>query len=103
MRSQAKSADVWPQERQGYHETVTPAYAALPKSTSARYPTSVKTEERIGSLVAGVGIIMIAQTVTHNFAGITRIGILSPGPLEVCAIGILIWLHGKWRRAARRF
>jgi hypothetical protein len=27
--------------------------------------------------------------------------IMPPGPVEVCALGILAWLHAKWRRATR--
>ncbi|MBV9436173.1 MAG: hypothetical protein JOZ44_08975 [Acidobacteria bacterium] len=100
MNSRANHVDLWPKEREGYEETIVPAYAPAPKG-SVRYPTSVRTEERIGSVIAGVGVIFMVKSVTHNLAGITHMGILPPGPLETCAIGVLIWLHGKWRRATK--
>ena len=53
-------------------------------------------EGRIGSLIAGGGIIWIAQAATQNFTSFTNL-LLPPGPLEACAVGILIWLHSKWR------
>jgi hypothetical protein len=37
----------------------------------------------------------VAHDIVQGFTAIY----LKSGPLEVCAIGILIWLHGKWRRA----
>jgi hypothetical protein len=95
-------SDVWPQEREGYSENVTPAYAPVAKPTYQRsYPASVRTEERIGSIIAGIGMILVAQSVTKDLPGVLRLGIMHPGPLETCAIGILIWLHAKWRRASR--
>jgi hypothetical protein len=60
----------------------------------------IKTEERIGSLIAAGGLIWFAQVLTidiHDMFSLTR----TPGPLEVCAIGILIWLHAKWRRSVK--
>lgn len=62
----------------------------------------IRTEERLGSLMAAAGIIWAVYVVTHNFAGTWDLQILMPGPLPVCAIGILIWLHAKWRRSATR-
>ena len=59
-------------------------------------------EEQIGPIVAagGVGWAVYHGTyVAHDIVqGFTAI-YLKSGPLEICAIGILIWLHGKWRRA----
>jgi hypothetical protein len=58
----------------------------------------IKTEERLGSLVASAGLIWGTQVLTaniHDLDSLTR----TPGPLEVCALGILIWLHAKWRRS----
>jgi hypothetical protein len=60
----------------------------------------IKTEERIGSLIASGGLIWCTQVLTvdiHDLDSLMR----TPGPLEVCAIGILIWLHAKWRRSVQ--
>jgi len=53
-------------------------------------------ESRIGSLVAAGGIVWTANIATQKFTSLSNIT-LPTGPLEVCAIGILIWLHAKWR------
>jgi len=59
-------------------------------------------EEQIGPLIsaAGVGWAVYHGTyVAHNIVqGFTAV-YLKSGPLEICAIGILVWLHGKWRRS----
>ncbi|HEX9255203.1 MAG TPA: hypothetical protein VF938_06645 [Candidatus Angelobacter sp.] len=60
----------------------------------------VRTEERIGSLIAATGIIWAINTMTHGFAGLAYVN-LPVGPREVAAIGILIWIHAKWRRSVR--
>jgi hypothetical protein len=58
-------------------------------------------EENIGCIIAagGVGWAVYHGTYqAHDIVqGFTAI-YLKSGPLEVCAIGILIWLHGKWRK-----
>jgi hypothetical protein len=59
-------------------------------------------EEQLGPIIASVGVgwaVYHGTYVAHDIVqGFTAI-YLKSGPLEVCAIGILIWLHGKWRRA----
>jgi hypothetical protein len=60
------------------------------------------TQEQIGPIIASVGVgwaVYHGTYVAHDIAqGFTAI-YLKSGPLEICAIGILVWLHGKWRRA----
>jgi len=58
-------------------------------------------EVRIGSLIAAAGLIWAAKIVTDNFTGIDAFSFarLPRGPLELCAIGILIWLHAQWRKS----
>ncbi len=58
-------------------------------------------EVRIGSLVAAGGLIWAVKVATSNFTGADAFSFarLPRGPLEICAIGILIWLHAKWRRS----
>ena len=53
-------------------------------------------EARLGSLVAAGGVVWTANVATKNFTNFENI-VLPNGPLELCAIGILIWLHAKWR------
>lgn len=60
-------------------------------------------EIRLGSLVAAAGLIWTAKLATANFTGVTALSFtnLPRGPLEVCAIGILIWLHALWRKSVQ--
>lgn len=65
-------------------------------------PVKAYIEEQVGPLIsaAGVGWAVYHGTyVAHDIAqGFTAV-YLKSGPLEVAAIGILVWLHGKYRRA----
>ena len=60
---------------------------------------SIRGEESLGSLIAAGGIIWSVQEATKGLAELWQLKLLPPGPLEVCALGILIWLHAKWRRS----
>jgi len=98
-----RHADHWGAEREGYHQPK-PVVAYTPVKSqggSVLKKRWLRAEERLGSLIAGGGLIWTAQALTSGYVGIERIGILPPGPLEVCAIGILVWLHAKWRRSTR--
>ena len=57
-------------------------------------------EAQFGSVVAAGGVIWAVAIASKQFAAS---GIVLPsGPLEVCGVGILIWLHAKWRGSVRR-
>ncbi len=60
----------------------------------------IRTEERIGSIVAATGIIWAINAMTQGFTGFAYVN-LPVGPREVAAIGVLIWIHAKWRRSVR--
>lgn len=60
---------------------------------------SIRKEERFGSLLAAAGTIWATHVATRDYASLWQFEILRPGPLEVCALGILVWLHAKWRRS----
>ena len=62
---------------------------------------SISTEERFGSLIAAGGIIWGVYVATQNFAGVWSFDLVRQGPMEVAALGILIWLHAKWRRSTK--
>jgi hypothetical protein len=61
----------------------------------------IHNEERVGSVIAGLGLIWTAAAVTMGLTDIWQFRLLPPGPLEICAIGILVWLHAKYRRSLR--
>ena len=58
---------------------------------------STRWEARLGSIVAAGGVIWTAQVATDHFTSLANLFPLPPGPMEVCAIGVLVWLHAKWR------
>jgi hypothetical protein len=92
--------------REGYVDSpLTATYVSAPKTASKsdgqRHRFSVLGEERLGSLIAATGAIWVTYVATVDYAALWRFQILPPGPLEVCALGILTWLHAKWRRSAR--
>lgn len=63
--------------------------------------------ERLGSLMAGGGLIWAARVGTKDmdfnnmdvWQNTFRKVMLQTGPLEVCAAGIIVWLIAKWRRS----
>ena len=71
------------------------------KSSAQNTFLTIQREERFGSLVAAGGIIWGVYIATQDYASLWRFDLLSPGPLEVCALGILAWLHAKWRRSLK--
>ena len=85
-------------EREGYRGR---HGAALARSRSVTPFLRIQTEERLGSLIAASGVVWGVHEATKGLADIWRFTISPPGPLEVCAIGILIWLHAKWRRPVK--
>ena len=99
----AQRIDQWPHERLGYeHERPTPAYAGggVGSGTTTIRLHRAWVEERVGSLIGAAGLLWGAQVVSH--LGFRSDALLqTPGPLEVAAVGILIWLHAKWLRSTR--
>jgi hypothetical protein len=93
-------------EREGYLASPPPpTYAPVSKATSKpagrRYLFGIRGEERIGGLLAGAGAIWATYVATVDYASLWKMQILPPGPVEICALGILVWLHAKWRRSTR--
>lgn len=61
----------------------------------------IKNEERLGSLVAAGGIIWGVRVATQHMSTLWNFSISQPGPVEICGLGILLWLHAKWRRSIK--
>jgi hypothetical protein len=55
-------------------------------------------EEQIASLLSGGGLIFAVYVGTRHLTSIQNF-LLPLGPLEICAVGVVMWLHAKWRRA----
>ena len=58
----------------------------------------IRLEEQFASLLSGGGLIFAAYVGTQHLSSIQNF-LLPLGPLEICAGGVLLWLHAKWRRA----
>ena len=71
------------------------------KSSGEGNLLGVRAEERLGSLIAAGGMIWMVYVATTDLDTLWHMRIMPPGPLEVCAIGVLAWLHAKWRRSIK--
>lgn len=99
----------WDAGREGYVPTPSAGkvYAAYAQTKPAGKQSakggflSIRGEERFGSLIGAAGVIWGVYVATHDYASLWKFDITSPGPLEVCALGILAWLHAKWRRSLK--
>jgi hypothetical protein len=96
----------WDRGREGYLDLPQkPVY--VPVAKPAQKPkgqgqlVAISTEERLGSLIAAGGMIWGAYAATVDYAGVLSFEIVRAGPMEVCGLGILIWLHAKWRRSTK--
>ncbi|MDP9266752.1 MAG: hypothetical protein M3P27_00315 [Acidobacteriota bacterium] len=55
-------------------------------------------EERISSLIAAGGLIWFVRVTSANFTGFDKMQ-LPMNAMYVIAIGVVLWLHAKWRRS----
>jgi hypothetical protein len=97
----------WDRGREGYLDLPQkPVYAPVAKpgqkGKGSNEPLlSISLEETLGSLITAGGMIWGAYVATKNFAGVVTFDLVPPGPIEACALGILVWLHAKWRRSTK--
>jgi hypothetical protein len=98
----------WDEEREGYLDYQRPvAYVPLakptvePKPKGQEHSLSVRAEEIVASLIAAAGGIWAVYVATVDYNNLWRLQIMPPGPVEVCVLGVLAWLHAKWRRSAK--
>lgn len=97
----------WDKGREGYVESRSkfvpvvqvPKPGKKPKSEG--HLLSIRAEERIGSLLAAAGTAWLVYVATTDFDHMWQMRIMPPGPIEVCGIAILMWLHAKWRRSVK--
>src|SRR5437879_1595570 len=101
-----------PREREGYEVNYGPGrhrvgynvgYDGAHGTKGIEFERSWKrpaTEARLGLLVFGGGAIWATKVQTIEIANIFHL-LMTPGPLELSAIGLLVWLHAKWRSSVR--
>jgi hypothetical protein len=96
----------WDAGREGYLSSARrypPVVApkAAQKSHGESHFLSVRAEERWGSLIASAGTIWAVYVATVDYTSLWHMRIMPPGPVEICALGILAWLHAKLRRSSK--
>jgi hypothetical protein len=96
----------WDRGREGYLDLPQkPVYAPVAKpaqKSKGQEPfLSISTEVRLGSLITAGGMIWGTYAATLHFSGTLNFESIPPGPMEVCGLGILVWLHAKWRRSTK--
>ena len=97
----------WDEGREGYVRTqdkFVPVVAVNKPAKKAKGEDgllSIRGEERLGSLIAAAGTVWAVYVATVDYNNLWRMQIMPPGPVEVCLLGILAWLHAKWRRSLK--
>ena len=97
----------WDSRREGYLQSsnkfvpVVAVPKAAKKQSSEGTLLSVRTEERLGSVLAASGTAWLVYAATADLAHLWQMRVMQVGPVEVCVLGILLWLHGKWRRSIK--
>jgi len=92
------------EEREGYVKRNSPAYPAIhlaEKDTPKQSWISTRAEEGFGALVVIAGGVWAVYVVAVQQMSPWHFQFVPPGPAEVCALGVLIWLHSKWRHASK--
>jgi hypothetical protein len=62
---------------------------------------NIRTQEILGGCIAAAGIIWFGAIMTADFSRVALMRVPPPGPLELCGLGVVIWLIAKWRRSIR--
>jgi hypothetical protein len=97
----------WDAGREGYipskprYIPVVEIPKSAPKKDRERHLLSIRAQERLASSIAAGGTIWAVYVATFDYNNLWRMHIMPPGPVEVCALGILAWLHAKWRRSIK--
>ncbi|HXZ26534.1 MAG TPA: hypothetical protein VEG08_00890 [Terriglobales bacterium] len=90
--------ETWPQERSGYEDRRTVAYAPGDTTRIQVFRNWTAWEARVGSLVLALGLIWALRLLGSNPGNLSALWLTS-GPRETAALGLLAWLHAKWQRS----
>jgi len=58
-------------------------------------------EAKVGSLLSAGGICWMVYAITNDFTTVSNVRLPTGGPTEMCALGIVIWLHAKYLKSVR--
>ncbi len=60
----------------------------------------IRLQVQIGCVISGIGIVWCAQVWATRPLGVKAL-VNTPGDVELCAFGVLVWLIAKWREVRR--
>jgi len=93
------------EEREGYVNQPRVAYPVIhapeSKQRGRHQPGSTRGEEGFGALIVVCGAMWAAYEVIYQGISPWQLQLYPVGPVEIGALGVLIWLHAKWRRSAK--
>jgi len=98
----------WDEGREGYVDQHVVAYVTPPKPAANpavkpgkqdNHSLSIRWEERVASVIAAAGAVWAVYVATQDVNALWKVQIMPPGPVEICALGVLAWLHAKWRKS----
>jgi hypothetical protein len=91
-------------ERESYVNRVQPAYPVIhATNVNQRLQENrakARVEEALGGVVTIGGGAWAVYSVMVQGADPWQLQFNPPGPAAVCIMGVLIWLHARWRRAS---
>jgi len=93
----------WDEEREGYINSPRPAYppihAPADQLAGRHHLRSIHREEILAGLITVAGAAWGVYGTVVEHVSFWQLQLSPPGPAEICGLGILIWLHAKWRHA----
>lgn len=88
------------EEREGYVDQPRVAYPAIHSRGGERpHRPHTRAEEGLGAFIASLGAVWAVFETVVQGVNPWHFHLVPPGPPEICTLGILIWLHAKWRHA----
>jgi hypothetical protein len=61
----------------------------------------IRTAERLASVISAKGVIWVSYAASKDFVTVWQLPVVPSGPLEISTLGIVLWLHAKWRRSLK--
>ncbi len=93
------------EEREGYVNQPRIAYPAIhgpvDKQRTPHHSVSTRGEEGFGALIVACGAIWAVYGVIYQSINPWQLQLYPPSPVEICALGVLVLLHARWRHSAK--
>ncbi|MGH9602142.1 MAG: hypothetical protein ACRD24_07100 [Terriglobales bacterium] len=60
-------------------------------------------ETRLAGIIVGIGLVLatraVAGPIATNGPESLRMLMITNGPIELVGLGVVVWLHARWRRS----